>query len=279
MGQPLIIYHGNCADGFGAAWVAHRYFKLRGVEPELHAGVYGEPPPACEGRDVFILDFSYKRPVLEKMLQTAWRITILDHHKTAEEDLKDLVHPRLVIDFSMLSSGVMLAWNYFFPNEEPPQLLLHIEDRDLWRFKLPCTREIQAALFSHPYDLQTWTSLTQAPLRDLINEGIAIERKHFKDIDELLKVTTRKMKIGSHLVPVANLPYTLASDAGHVLATGQPFAACYYDAPDGRVFSLRSHEEGLDVSEIARQYGGGGHQHAAGFRVAYSLARTFEVTP
>ena len=38
---------------------------------------------------------------------------------------------------------------------------------------------------------------------------------------------------------------------------------------DGRVFSLRSTEEGLDVSEIAKQYGGGGHKHASGFRVPY----------
>lgn len=32
-------------------------------------------------------------------------------------------------------------------------------------------------------------------------------------------------------------------------------------------YSLRSREGGVDVSEIAKQFGGGGHKHAAGFRL------------
>ncbi len=33
-------------------------------------------------------------------------------------------------------------------------------------------------------------------------------------------------------------------------------------------FSLRSEEGGQDVSEIAAMFGGGGHKHAAGFKLA-----------
>ena len=79
-------------------------------------------------------------------------------------------------------------------------------------------------------------------------------------------------------MPVANLPYTLTSDAGHLLANGEPFAACYWDTPTGRVFSLRSTDDGLDVSEIAKKYGGGGHRNASGFRVAYERCADFEVS-
>lgn len=53
------------------------------------------------------------------------------------------------------------------------------------------------------------------------------------------------------------------------MAQGELFAACYWDTPTGRVFSLRSTDEGMDVSVIASQYGGGGHRNAAGFRVAF----------
>jgi oligoribonuclease NrnB/cAMP/cGMP phosphodiesterase (DHH superfamily) len=112
----------------------------------------------------------------------------------------------------------------------------------------------------------------------LVTEGQAIERKHLKDIHELLSVTTRVMKIAGYDVPVANLPYTMSSDAGHKLASGQPFAACYWDTPEGRVFSLRSSDEGLDVADIAKQYGGGGHRNAAGFRVTFAQAQAFEIT-
>jgi hypothetical protein len=38
------------------------------------------------------------------------------------------------------------------------------------------------------------------------------------------------------------------------------------------VFSLRSSANGLDVSEIARSFGGGGHRHAAGFRLSFDEA-------
>ena len=111
----------------------------------------------------------------------------------------------------------------------------------------------------------------------LATEGEAIERKHFKDIRELLGVTTRDMVIGGHLVPVANLPYTMSSDAGHELAKGRPFAACYWDTPKGRVFSLRSTDDGADVSEVAKQYGGGGHRNASGFTVSFAQAQAFEL--
>ena len=82
-----------------------------------------------------------------------------------------------------------------------------------------------------------------------------------------MKVCQRRMVIAGHDVPVASLPYTLTSDAGHLMAHGEPFAACYWDTPEGRVFSLRSTDDGMDVSVIAKQYGGGGHAHASGFRV------------
>jgi uncharacterized protein len=80
------------------------------------------------------------------------------------------------------------------------------------------------------------------------------------------------MVIGGFDVPVANLPYTLSSDAGHLMAQNEPFAACYWDTPDGRVFSLRSSDAGQDVSAVAKSYGGGGHRNAAGFQVPHSHA-------
>ncbi len=266
----LCIYHGNCADGFGAAWVVRKALG----DIDFHAGKYQAPPPDVTDKDVVIVDFSYKRPVLLEMAAKANSILILDHHKTALEDLVDLP-PNVTLLFDMESSGAMMTWNYFFPQETSPPLLRHIEDRDLWRFALPNTRQIQANLFSYPYDFQVWDKLMATDVAALVAEGEAIERKHIKDLKELIQVTTRNMVIGGYEVPVANLPYTMSSDAGHELAKGKPFAACYWDTPAGRVFSLRSSDEGVDVSEIAQQYGGGGHRNASGFKVSFAVADTF----
>ena len=258
----LCIYHGNCADGFGAAWVIRKVF---GGAVDFHAGFYGKEPPDVTGKTVYLVDFSFKRTVLLEMAKKAEDIFIFDHHKTAQADLVDLPENVHCV-FDMTHSGAILTWLQFFPIEEPPELLEHIEDRDLWLFKLNSTREILASVFSYPYDFEVWDKLMITPKGVLIVEGSAIERKHHKDIAELVRVSKRRMKIGGYDVPVANLPYTLSSDAGHLMGKGEPFAACYMDDPSGRTFSLRSADDGVDVSEIARRYGGGGHAHAAGFK-------------
>jgi oligoribonuclease NrnB/cAMP/cGMP phosphodiesterase (DHH superfamily) len=270
--SQLCIYHGNCADGFTGAWVVRRAL---GVDVDFYPGVYQTPPPDVAGCDVVLVDFSYKRPVMEKIIAEAKSVLVLDHHKTAEDDLRDLAGA--VVVFDMERAGCRIAWDYYFPNESPPPVLLHVEERDLWRFSLPKTREIQANIFSYPYDFEIWDRLMASDPAVLAVEGEAIERKHFKDIAELLGVVQRRMVIGGHNVPVANLPYTLVSDAAHRMAISEPFAACYWDTPKGRIFGLRSTDAGLDVSEIAKIYGGGGHRNAAGFTISYQMAREFEI--
>jgi len=299
MNRVLCIYHGNCADGFGAAW-AVRHALGDGVE--FHPGIYQADPPDVAGRDVVIVDFSYKRPVLEQMAHRARSLLVLDHHKSAAEDLEGLpppifphgwkshlgdvvgaiggVDPNLPrVQFDMDRSGAMMAWDFFNQGKQPPRLLEHIQDRDLWRFALEGTREIQANVFSHPYDFDIWDALMAQDVAELRKEGEAIERKHHKDVAELVNVTKRVMTIGGYRVPVANLPYTLTSDAGHLMCDPAsealpdedipPFAACYWDTSEGRVFSLRSADQwgGVDVSQVAVKYGGGGHKNAAGFRM------------
>jgi uncharacterized protein len=268
MSRPLTIYHGNCADGFTAAWCFWRKF---GDDMDYIAGVYQSPPPDVARRNVFLVDFSYKRAIVAEMLTQAASVTLIDHHKSALEDLAGLEGLRQYTDLNR--SGARLAWDFLFPGEPCPRLLAHVEDRDLWRFQLPYTREIQAALFSYEYRFDIWDRLMQGTTEDprmlklMIDEGTAIERKHFKDIAELVTVCKRHMMIGGYDVPVASLPYTLVADAAQLMAQGQAFAGCYWDSEDGRTFGLRSTEQGIDVSEIAKQYGGGGHVHAAGFTV------------
>jgi len=260
----LCIYHGNCADGFASAWIVKQHHP----DIRFHPGVYQDPPPAfTAGEDVLLVDFSYKRAVMEDIVEHAGSVTIIDHHKTAIEDLEGIKDVECVFDVE--HSGAMLTWKYFFGDAKPPILIDIIEDRDLWRFKLPMTRDVQAALFSYPYDFDVWTELMKKDWRALAADGIAIERKHHKDVAELCGVVQRTMEIGGIDVPVANLPYTLTSDAGHLMSLTSPFAACYWDTPAGRVFSLRSGEDGMDVSVIAAKYGGGGHKHASGFRVPF----------
>jgi len=265
----LCIYHGNCADGFAAAVAVKKAFDVNSAPVEFHAGVYQDPPPDVTGKGVILVDFSYKRPVLLEMAEKASSVLILDHHKSAEAELVDLPDNVTTV-FDMERSGCMITWDYFFPAQEAPKLLQHIQDRDLWKFELEGTKEIQAALFSYPYDFEMWLDLIQRPsvVEELYSDGVAIERKHMKDVKELIASAAHRMVIDGHDVPVLNAPYLFSSDAGNIMAQGESFAACYWDTPKGITFSLRSAEDGMDVSEIAARFGGGGHKHAAGYRIA-----------
>jgi len=264
----ICIYHSNCLDGFGAAWVVR---KALGNEVEFHKGIHQQPPPDVTGLHVFLVDFSYKKAVLEDMLKTAASITILDHHVSAEKDLSELlISGEIKGLFDMDKSGAMLAWEWFYPQQQAPKLIGHIQDRDLWQFKLDGTREIYSALSSYPYDFEVWDKLmasSEHELGALKRDGQAIERRLQKDVKELIASGVRRMSIGGYDVPVLNASSAYVSDAGNIMSVGEPFAACYWDHPDGRSFSLRSREEGIDVAEVAKKYGGGGHKNAAGFTV------------
>ena len=318
MNKPLCIYHGNCADGFTAAWAVHRRF---GNDFDYFPGIYQQPPPDVTGRDVVLVDFSYKREVMRAMRghgpNKARSVLVLDHHKSAAEDLGaqegnfcidigkwtgglswDRHMESAAMDimegaadsvyclFDMGRSGAGIAWDFFHPGQPRPKLVSYAEDRDLWRFKLPFSREISAFVFAHDYTFDVWESLArqlEASFDTCVDMGSAIEKKHHKDVAELVKALKQYMTIGGFRVPVANLPYTLTSDAGHLMciqpmdgvgdadwqAEKPPFAACYWDTPKGRVFSLRSVDGGADVAAIAAQYGGGGHKNASGFTLPH----------
>ncbi len=278
MTRTICIYHANCADGFTAAWAVR---AALGEAIEYIPAGYGDEPPDVAGADVVIVDFSYKSPVLKRMALSARSILILDHHKTAEADLRGLPAPvggwdihrdtagNPVCLFDMERSGAQMAWDYFNRGARP--LLVDIvADRDLWRWQIDHSREINAVIGSHDMTWAVWDDLAadlQADddIRQVANEGHAILRAHDKLVRQVIDVSKRRMVIGGHDVPVAAAPYALASDTAGTMAEGEPFAATYVDGPKGRAFSLRSRGEGLDVSQIAATYGGGGHRAAAGF--------------
>lgn len=293
--KPRCIYHGKCADGFTAAWAVYTAWDRNLDHIEFYPGVYSEPPPDVTGRDVIMVDFSYKAPVIAEMAKSAKTILIIDHHKTAQEDLASYIVPGLTWEtwndndcpkvsavFDMERSGAGLTWDFFHRGEPRPALVDYVEDRDLWRFKMEASREVSAYIFAHEYTFAFWddmATMMSSPnsLQIVFNMGAAIELKHHKDVAELVGVCKRRMKIGGVEVWGASLPYTLTSDAGNLMAQGEPFAACYWDTPNGRAFSLRSTQEGSDVSAIAASYGGGGHKNASGFTVPLDEVAQFEI--
>jgi len=267
MSSPLVIYHANCLDGFGAALAANLYFSSQGIEAEYYPAKHGTEPPECSGREVYIVDFSYKRPILRQICEVAETVTILDHHISAQEDLDGLEneYSNLTVVFDMDKSGAVLTWEHFHPSV-PPMLLQHIQDRDLWRFALDGTDEINTALMSYPFGFDFWGELLESDskLAELRSEGVTLNR-YRRQLIEQYKKRAVMGKVAGFEVPIVNAPYAIISELLGELAEDYPFAAGYQDSGNKRSWSLRASKNGEDVARIAELFGGGGHRKAAGF--------------
>ncbi len=258
--MEYILYHENCEDGFGAAWIA---WKALGNQAEYIPVQYGDSPPELPDRSrVTIVDFSYPREVIIELNERMESLWVLDHHKTAAQDLAGLEFAT----FDMQKSGAILAWEYWFPGESAPPLLQYIQDKDLWLFQLENSLEVSAALRSYPKDFEIWDSLT---IDDLAKDGIAIQRAINIQVSKHVEIAALQ-NVGGYLVPVVNATCYLSEIGDQLNArySDTPFAACYFVREDGkRQWSLRSRGN-FDVSEVALRFGGGGHRNAAGYTEA-----------
>lgn len=261
--MSVCIYHSGCVDGLASAAIVKKAF---GDEVVFHAGQYGSPPPEVEGKDVYIVDFSYKPGDLLKLLESANKLVLLDHHKTAKADLEHFTHPKADIIFDMTHSGAGLAWNYFFPSHPMPRIIAHVEDRDLWRFAMPGSKEVNHVLSCLPNDVNHWLQIFDWDVDKTIIEGAAIDQFFTSKIVQLKDLAFQAM-IGGYVVPVCNAPSFFASELAGQLAEDKPFAGVFSTNGKEEFWSLRSRgDSGMDVSDIAKQYGGGGHKNASGFK-------------
>lgn len=278
MNEVLCVYHANCADGFSAAWVVKQAMRKMNIDVEFHPGNYGDDLSNVEGRDIYLVDFSYKRDKLLEIAKLANRIVIIDHHKSSIEDLVDLPNN---VEFIHATDkcGAILTWEHFFGDATPPEILYHVQDRDLWQFKMKNTRAVMAYIFSYEYDFENWGRFMEMNLKSAIKDGKAILRKQKKDHEEFLGAAQFRIMLQDIDVPVANVPYMWASEVGHILAKNEAFSVTYFDTKEYRKFSLRSHDDGMDVAKIAEIYGGGGHLHSAGFTIPHDKLKEYSLGP
>jgi len=258
--NTLILFHAHCVDGFGAAYAAWKYFGDEAdyfpIQYEKRSGFDVFP----QYEKLYILDFSFPAEQLRSMTQNhpGLEITLIDHHKTAIEDLVDFEHQNVNIILDITRSGAALAWKHFFPKAHVPDLLLAIEDRDLWKFKYPDSKKITAALYPYKRDFEVWDKLD---VRKLVDEGSCVLRYQ----DSLVKYISKQ----AFRYPAFSIVQTpvLASDVCNYLLETTPNIAFSVAISDRNALetqvSLRSVD--YDVEVLAKSFGGGGHKCAAGF--------------
>lgn len=266
---PLVLYHAGCPDGFCAAWVAR---KALGDGATYRPVSYGDDLPDAEGREVYILDFCPPAADLIRLCRGASSLVLLDHHQTAQAVVLQVgsvlsgVGARCKLKVTDGKAGCRMTWEHFFPGKKAPWLVDYVEDRDLWRWELPESEAVNAYIASKPFRFSEWDALENCTPGGCALLGEPIIRYRNRLVDRIC-ANAHMHTLGNYHVPVVNTPI-LQSEAAGRLAEGQPFAGAWHKDSEGvERWSLRSREGGINVSEIAKAYGGGGHPRAAGFEL------------
>lgn len=267
----VILYHGGCPDGFCGAFLASKRFP----EADLYPMSHGAEPPydLIRNKRVLVIDFSWHRSIVVSLHSNARSFIVVDHHVTAEKALTGLDYAV----FDMSKSGATLMWDILHPGEPRPAYVNYVEDRDLGRiFKgtstLPHSREFNDYIMALPLTVEAWEELDRTRFDDIVAGGMAIRRQ----IDFYVRSTVEQRqlgRIGSALTAVVNAPYQNSSDVGDALCEFADVGLIWFERGDGLMqFGLRSRGD-LDVSDIAKGFGGGGHKNASGFQLAVRKGR------
>lgn len=260
-----VLYHAFCPDGFGAAYAAWKKFgKKAEYIPVSHQSL---PPQNLEGKEVYIVDFSYPKEILKQIEIKAKSLTVIDHHVSAEEDVKSASNH--VFDIS--HSGSVLTWKYLHPGTPTPKLLQYIEDTDIWKFKLTYSKEIMSVIALTNFNFSDWDNLAEKledkkGFEDCVEKGKVFLEQWNKIVENFASMA-EEVEFEGYKVLAINAPSIFKSDVGYLLNVRKPpFAIVWYYQRGHFNFSLRS-DGSVDVSKIAQKYGGGGHKAAASFRM------------
>lgn len=292
----IVLYHKNCMDGIASAYIADQYFEFFEVSRICIPIQYGENIYEVIGEenidqvnDLYFLDFSTDRKTLIDLASKFNKVVIIDHHKTAEAELKniDTEKDNIELYFNMSKSGAMLSYEYFtvFTGIEPQKDLFgdivpetdilnisrrvieYIQDRDIWEWKLPYSKEVSEYLkFAvKPNDINSFKNMIQNfNIDNARNIGETLNQARDKAVESKVKNYREINIVGINLVCV-NLTENI-SEVGNELCklTGKP-AMMYFIKEDLQVIlSFRSLDELPDVSFLAKYFGGGGHRNACG---------------
>ena len=279
----VIIYHHPCQDGQSASWVVKHYldsigksYELIGmqhfdyVKPDYLAKLYDR----VKDKYVIVLDFSFTLEITQRISEITKGIVILDHHITSRDTLQSIEFAY----FDMDLSGVGLAWKYIHPSEEMPLFIQMIQDRDLWEWKVPQSKDFCEGLFNYLYITENNEEgykiyeeiYKTGNLDKYIEFGRVLRIKKDKTLAKMVKNTKKYYKYrhnGQILrVKIANCDKEMSSDLGNALCDEGicDFAVTWrYDHKLEEYWvNLRSTNE-VDVSNISKRYKGGGHKNAA----------------
>jgi uncharacterized protein len=265
------IFHHNDADGRCSAFIMGNYCEELGYyEYEYISIDYKDRVPLeiIQPQDfVAIVDFSFTPEIMAQVEKLTRNIIWCDHHVTA----KDYGYNHLpgYRDFSEKGlSGCECTWKACHLPEDPiPEFCTLLGDYDSWRLeKTPECFQFYEGLKlrdTHPHSV-TWKQLLNSEhvFQAIVLEGkiaIGYRDNYCAELRKAFGYETELLGIKAYALNT----YMFGSSGFGYKFKEYPICIAYIH--DGKRFTVSLYSETIDVSSIAKQYGGGGHKGAAGF--------------
>ena len=284
-----IIYHKNSLDGF-TSYVLFTKTKNIDKDPIVYPDTpYSiEVPSNLKGKNVIIIDVSYKIEILNKIVKLANNVLFIDHHITNIDEIQKLEKKnlKLKIIYDEKECASTLVWDTFFKKQKRPEFIKYIKDNDIgeWKYKntIPFITALKIKYKTYPNKYKNWYDLLEKKnVNKLIKFGDIYNEYHKHIIDFHVKIHVMRdfpstrlsskynlgLKEGQYKVCIANnnslYKYDLMSELLNTVKCD--FVILWYYIMDDNkyIFSLRSND--VDVGSIAKKFGGGGHKNVAAF--------------
>jgi uncharacterized protein len=219
---------------------------------------------------VIVTDFSF--PVADmRRLAKGRELVWIDHHKSAIAEFAGIAdHWPGIRDVS--EAACVLTWRYFFPQRPVPKAVILVGDRDTWRWAEKDTGPFNESLHSHDHHANNaafWKPLLEddpSTLEKMIEEGVWLREIKLRKVDRTMKARSFEVRFEGYRTLAVN---TRGSGDVGDYGRDRGYEIVYAYVDEMRVGGLTTvvtlYSDQVDVSVVAKRYGGGGHAGAAGF--------------
>lgn len=282
MSNTYVYYHSADYDGIASGNICQYFLRKSGIEPIMIGWDYGQPvgPIPDDSCKVYVVDLSIKE--LMEHPNLVW----IDHHKSAIMEYGQRMPTGYRIDGV---AACRLCWQWFTSQKNLPSLY-HYEDRhviepflitllgeyDIWDKRDSNAELLQLGLKTQEIGFD-WQKILQdfdnehnnnyELIHDLCDKGRTIqEYLTIRDAEFMAKmafdVNFEGLNVKCFNGRGNSLTFKIFDDTD-----GIDCYSMFYFVGDKFKYSLYHHPKrtDLDLSIIAKKYGGGGHAGACGF--------------
>ncbi|WP_077297406.1 DHH family phosphoesterase [Virgibacillus pantothenticus] len=277
-------------DGIGCAIVAKdilgnvdvEYLDYHNVDKRITDFITNENPSGYEA--IYITDISVNRETAALIKKSNADWTLLDHHATATW-LNQFDWAKVVTENEYgKESGTSLLFNELGGDNILGEFVEKVRRYDTWEwhdiYSDHKAKELNDLLFIVGRDRFVERFNRNLDLEFTEAEQLLLDLEREK-INRIIDEKNKQIRTG--VVKVSGVMYEMGvifsegytSELGNVLAKYNPSLDLIAIINPSRSVSLRTIKDDVNVGEIAKEFGGGGHPKAAGFRLDDSIVDSF----